>query len=749
MVGWGEVVVVAWGDETEVTVSGGGTAALVEMVGATLVGICDAGAGCVVATVNGTVGSAAPSVEVAVYAAAVLGDVGSSVGDVTCAVEVQQASRSTAMLSDARPRHDLARCPVRNVDVVVVSGRRIIWTAEATVPREARPQIARVTLWWLLRLVQSHRVGSVRIRAAKRRSEQHASLGHAASLVALLPGRTRFIAMHRPALRFAQVISVADPGDRRRWAKRGLLGVAIDLGWTALLKRTDSEMLGSRLVSDVADVAMWAGCDPSSAAAAILMNAPLTTEISVRRNPKQSALAAGVVVMVALIRRRRKGLVINPFDLVWAMIGPATGLVWRWNERAEISRVRAFYADEVAARVGGARLSGQREVAMDADSVIDLLCRTIPLIDPHNAGVVLRGPLAVWKAEVAQATRTSGATFLGDLLLRWQTARNTNPDVSTWVWPNIEEDLGTVLLHPLQADQLWSALQTTDLVGHITIAVPDIEQARQHDSLKIIVAGTETITLTAPEQRRSTWKIEPTPVALILGALWVLVTADKKRYAVPPPIVALGVAAYVAAAAATQKSLQRDRTTGRKRAVRAVSTLSVGFAAIATVSSRNANVTGSQIAATAGANTLGLIAGIWSPELDNDDRRVLIGAASATLAAAWLLNPKTRSASRFASELIWPLIAREVTRTVPQILRMHADAIIATLEQQADGAVDTAANDGRNDARRIVTDVVVAARRLLETNRPRLDPRLIAEATARIETCERETATWITSETNR
>ena len=58
VVGWGEVVVVAWEDETEVTTSRGGTAALVEMVGATLVGICDAGAGCVVATVNGTVGSA-------------------------------------------------------------------------------------------------------------------------------------------------------------------------------------------------------------------------------------------------------------------------------------------------------------------------------------------------------------------------------------------------------------------------------------------------------------------------------------------------------------------------------------------------------------------------------------------------------------------------------------------------------------------------------------------------------------------
>ena len=91
----------------------------------------------------------------------------------------------------------------------------------------------------------------------------------------------------------------------------------------------------------------------------------------------------------------------------------------------------------------------------------------------------------------------------------------------------------------------------------------------------------------------------------------------------------------------------------------------------------------------------------------------------------------------------------EVTRTVPQILGMHADGLIATLEQQADGAVNNAANAGRNDARRIVADVVVAARLLLETNRPRLDPRLSAEATVRIETCERETATWTTLETIR
>lgn len=589
-------------------------------------------------------------------------------------------------------------------------------------------------------------MGSAWIRG--RRSSDHAKLGHAASLVALLPGRTRFIAMHRPALRFAQVISVADPVERRRWANRALVGVVADFGWAALLSRTESEVLGSRLASDVVDVAIWAGCDQNSAAAAILLNAPLTTEISVRRSPNQSVIAAGVVVLVAMIRRRRAGLVVNRFDLVWAMIGPATGLVWRWNERAEIKRVRAFYADEVAARVSGARLSGQREVAMHTDSVIDLLCRTIPLIDPDNGGVALRGPLAQWKAEVAQATRTSGATFLGDLIVRWQTARNNNPNVATWVWPHIDADHGIILLHSEQAELLWNELEATNLVGHVSIAVHDVDQARRHDSPKSIIVGDRMIVLTAPEKRRSSWRIEPTPVALILGALWVLVTADKKRYGVSRTVVAVAVTAYVGAAAMCQRALQRDRAAGRKFAVRAVSALSVGFAAASTISSRNAVVTGSQIAATGGANTLGLIAGIWSPELDKEDRGIVLQAAAATLAAAWVLNPKTRSVSRFASELIWPFIASEVTRTVPQILRRHADGIIATLEEQADHAVDSAAADGQNGAARIVADVVAAARLLLGDNRARLDERLSAEATIRIEQCEREIAKWTTLETN-
>lgn len=552
--------------------------------------------------------------------------------------------------------------------------------------------------------------------------------------------------MERPALRFAQVMSVVGKTERGRWFRRAILGVAADLGWAVVLRRTESECLVPRFVADIADVALWSSCDPNSAAAAILLNAPLTTEIAVRRSPRQAVAAAGAVLAVAIGRRQHRGLAFNPFDLVWALIGPAAGLVWRRNERSETKRLRGLYQDDMAARVDSAVLTGQREVAMSADSVVDLLCRTIPLIDPGLGGVTLRGPLAEWKESLARDTRISGATFLGDLILRWQSSRNADPNVATWVWPTLPEDDGTVLLHPEQADQLWIELASSQICGHIAIAVVNPQQARLHEMPRVISIGSKTVTLASPISLRPTWRIEPTPVALVLGALWVLVTADKRRYAVPKPVVAATTASYLACAVFTQSALVKDRTAGRKSAIRAASGLSAAFAVVATITTRHADVVGAQHPATAGANTLGLVAAMWSPELDGGDRRTLLGGIGVTIAAACLGKSRRRSVGLFASELVWPLIAFEATKIVPNVLRLHANGLMTELESQANATVDRAGHAGRTAAIAVVTEIVVTARALLEENRSELDKRLAAEATARIEQCEREVVLWATRE---
>lgn len=578
---------------------------------------------------------------------------------------------------------------------------------------------------------------------------RRAASGDGASVVVLLPGRSRFIAMERPALRFAQVLSVPRPTDRKRWFRLAIFASAADLSLASLLRRTESEFIGPRLIADIADVALWASCDPNSAAAAILLNAPLTTEIAVRRTPRQAAVVAGAVFTIAMVRRRRNGLILNPFDALWALIGPATGLVWRRNERSETRRLQALYHDDIAARVDSATLAGQREVAMATDSVVDLLCRTIPLIDPDNGGVMLRGPIADWKASVAHATRISGATFLGDLIARWQAFRNTDPNVASWVWPTLIEDDGTVLLHPEQALQMWEELARDTIRGHVAVTVDNPLEARLHEHPRVITIGGKSFTLSSPPKQRPAWRIEPTPVALVLGALWVLVTADKRRYAVPKPVVAATTAAYVGGAVFVQTVLLRDRTAGRKAAITTASSLSAVFAATASYTSRHATVTGSQHPATAGANTLGLVAAIWWPELDRRDRLKVLGGAAATLVGAWLGNPKRRSPSIFASELVWPLIAFEASKIVPNVLCAHADRLMTDLEERADLNVRDAADTGRTSAMAVVSGMVTAARTLLETNRVRIDERLAKEATTRIELCEREVASWMTSESTR
>ena len=122
-----------------------------------------------------------------------------------------------------------------------------------------------------------------------------------AAIVPLLPARSGFVGLLRPALRLAQLAGIPNPVERRRWALRTVLGVGSDVGWALLLARTDSELLVPRLMLDVADVASWATCDPRSAAAAVMLNAPLVTEVAVRRTPQRAAMLGAAMLDAALI----------------------------------------------------------------------------------------------------------------------------------------------------------------------------------------------------------------------------------------------------------------------------------------------------------------------------------------------------------------------------------------------------------------------------------------------------------------
>lgn len=77
----------------------------------------------------------------------------------------------------------------------------------------------------------------------------------------------------------------------------------------------------------------------------------------------------------------------------------------------------------VDARCQLAHLAGQNDVAMGADSIIDLLSRTDPLLPPATAGemigVITGRQLAAWKLSLATTTARHAA-YLGLILAQWQ-----------------------------------------------------------------------------------------------------------------------------------------------------------------------------------------------------------------------------------------------------------------------------------------------------------------------------------------
>lgn len=124
---------------------------------------------------------------------------------------------------------------------------------------------------------------------------------------------------------------------------------------------------------------------------------------------------AGIVVpavnatITAAMRRacgRRPGLA----AFVWQALGVAGGAAfgayedWRW--RIE----HAIAARQLDARCQAAYVAGQNEVAMGADSIIDVLTRTGPLLE-DRAGVVVAQALGAWKASLGTPPPATGCTW--------------------------------------------------------------------------------------------------------------------------------------------------------------------------------------------------------------------------------------------------------------------------------------------------------------------------------------------------
>lgn len=295
-----------------------------------------------------------------------------------------------------------------------------------------------------------------------------------------------------------------------------------DLFFVRLVRRPFLRWLPLRLALDTLDAVLWANVLHGNTDLPVIVLSPLAAEAGLWMGLAGFVVPAiaGTVVLF--------GAAGGPLVYLWPAGSVAVGMLvslclraqWRDRERAAALETEAGAAE--------AELSGQNSVAMGADSVVDLLARTDPLLRMHETAPPAF-PLAHFKSRLAEKSSV-GATYLQVALLRWQRAHNqSSPDLSADVEFRIRPGAGTLLLSPARAEHLDRALDQMRLSGEVSVAT---EGDGAPGKEQVILIGDRRLTLPA-DPAPGAYPFYPVAVAFWWGAVVTLSQSAPAWEAVP------------------------------------------------------------------------------------------------------------------------------------------------------------------------------------------------------------------------
>jgi ribosomal protein S18 acetylase RimI-like enzyme len=300
-----------------------------------------------------------------------------------------------------------------------------------------------------------------------------------------------------------------------------------DVAFAAGLRRRGRTLFPLRLVLDAVDVVVWTLVLHGSADLTVIVATPVLMETGMAHGWRALPLPA-LIGTAAAVAAAVAGAGATPLPYLWPMVAWAAGtlagtyLRRRWHVEARAVR------DQLEAAVGRAELSGQNSVAMGADSVVDLLVRTTPLVAAYEK-CPQPSPFGAWKARLAEACGRQ-ATYLGVALLRWQRLYNgRSPDLSSDVELRLAQGAGTLLLTPAQTEDLERRLDALGPRGTVTVEVPHPGPAGGDQT--VIVAG-RPITVAADARPRIR-PLHAGPFAFVAAAALVLIQSLPQWDAVP------------------------------------------------------------------------------------------------------------------------------------------------------------------------------------------------------------------------
>ena len=326
--------------------------------------------------------------------------------------------------------------------------------------------------------------------------------------------------------------------------RQQLLRVPFDFVQGYALSRTNRFGLAPRLAIDSADVATTSVVQGETYTSAARLGLPLALEAGVRTGWAGFAVP-GVNLIVTSLVRRKNGLPTKWVTMGWQGIAVIGGIAIRMHLAHERSVTRSSHDQLVTARQRQAYLAGQSSVAAGADTAIDILIRTAPILEHSgSSSAPVQAVLSAWRQELASEV-TADATYLRTALLIWRRRRNLQPDLSLDVDFDLSPDDGIILLSAAQVHDLERALDNLDIRGSVTVRVPDsraVSAVGTRRELIIsdhrLVLDEDDLSLVAP--------IDLSAAALLLGAALCTIPALPTQGRVPSRRAAIPVAWFAA-----------------------------------------------------------------------------------------------------------------------------------------------------------------------------------------------------------
>jgi hypothetical protein len=337
----------------------------------------------------------------------------------------------------------------------------------------------------------------------------------------------RMLLSFKLVTRLFEALTALQAGFDRGWPLAlAALGCAVlDCLLAPILSGPGRRML-PRTALDAADVTFWSLALPGAGDVAVVAASPLILEAGLWYGARGLVMPVviGGAATAAVAAEGRFTLL----TLLWPAFAALGGrlvrgyLLSRSRQEARVAR------HHIEAAVSQAELAGQNSVAMGADSVVDLLVRTAPLIARYEPAPI-PAPFSGWKATLAEACGRQ-STYLGVALMRWQRLYNArSPDLSTDVDLRISPGAGTLLLSPAQTRDLERRLEEMGLRGVVPVDVPRLGAPGQRQE---VIIGDRVLTIPA-DPRPRTWPITAAPIAFVGGAMTVLVQSVPIWEAVP------------------------------------------------------------------------------------------------------------------------------------------------------------------------------------------------------------------------